>query len=166
MPSLVRHQPIYSPEIGLYLFGMTGRPQDRGSTQRCQDLGCVFWKPLLTMYFDGSHYLSMTLLSTLRHRSTVCRLGGYTLSCLSGSHGSAMYWSMAMLHIPRAWECPPREDSFISDMRTLICVCRYPPILSSTPPSSSSTVYFRSITAERFVLFSVLRPSVPSDLAH
>jgi len=135
--SLVRQQPIHSPEKGMYFSMRWRRPQDLDTRHRCSDLGCVLWKPLLTMYSDGSHYLLMTLLFTLRHRSTVYSLGGYALSCLSRSHGSAVYWSAAMLYIFRAWECPPREDSFISDMNILIYGCRYLPILSSTPLSSS-----------------------------
>jgi len=42
-------------------------------------LGLCIGIPLFTMYFGDSHYLSMTILFALRHRSTVYSLCGYAL---------------------------------------------------------------------------------------
>jgi len=170
IPSLVRHQPIYSPETGLYLSAWHEDPRTETPL-----IGATAW----VAYF-GDHCLLCTLMADIicpwpyylhddiDPRCTV--LVAMLLSCLSRSHGSAVYWSAAMLYLPRAWECPPREDSYISDMRTLVYGCRYPRILSSTPPSSDPTVFFSSIFSSTYSsddwLSSILRPSVPSDLAH
>ena len=136
IPSLVRHQTIHSPEKGLYLSVRYEDPKIRTPL-----IGAKTW----VAYF-GNHCLLCTLMAVIscpRPYYIYCDINpqcatlvAITLSCLFRTHGSAVFWSTVMLHRPRAWECPPREDSFISDMHILICGCRYPQILSSTPPSS------------------------------